>query len=810
MILAILILASNLAHGALTVRVGVHESKPLSFSTKDGIITGIYPEVIQEVARLAGWEIEWVKVSWVEGLQMVQDGRVDLLGPIGFTQERQKRFHFNNEAVFVDWGQIYLSKNYRIHTILDLAGKKVVFQEGHIMGKKLIDLLERFDIDCELESVKDQKKVFEMVSSGNADAGAVNRLFGLINEKSYDIQRSPIIYAPLELRFAAPINGDTKIIDQLDSLLKILKDDKESNYHHILDKWLFGTLEPGRHATMKQVLAIVGIGLAIVLVMFIWMMLLKIQVKTRTKELANSTKRLKKANLLLNAVMENTTDAVFIKNLAGEYLLANTSACKAMGKSLDQVIGKTDGQLFPAESADIINKIDALVLKTTKPQLVEEKLQTVYGETYWLANKSPYLDENKKVRGLIGISRDITELKTVQLEKDKLQDQLRQAHKMEAIGTLAGGIAHDFNNILGIIIGNIELAYDDIPSWNPARKNMDEVKIACFRARDVVRQLLSFSRKTKQSQKPVVINDIVTESTKLLRASIPTTIDINVHLLKENPRILADATQIHQVIINLCTNAAHAMEEEGGILGVEVVKVHIGDEDLLDFGEIETGDYIQIIVTDTGQGIDPEIQKKMFDPYYTSKETGKGTGLGLAVVHGIVKNHNGAISVHSELKKGSTIRVFFPESKLETAKKQISSEALPTGSERILFVDDEISLVEIGRLMMEKLGYGVEIETDSKEALNLFRSNPSRFDLVITDMTMPRLTGEEMAREMLGIRPDIPIILCTGFSDKVNSESVLEVGIRKYIEKPLNQKVFARIIREVLDEPGKKNTRDYF
>lgn len=797
----ILLLASSVGtFGATKVKVGVHETKPLSFTAEDGSLSGIYPDVLKEIARLSGWEIEWKKVTWTEGLKMAQKGEIDLLGPIAFTKERLQNFRFNQEAVFIDWGQVYLSKNSKIKTVLDLEGKTIVFQQNHIMGKTLDDLLKRFDIDYIRVPVKDQKKVFEIIANGEADAGVVNRLFGRMNEKEYDIQKSPIIYSPIELRFATPKTVNNKILKQLDTTLKKIKTDKGSPYHKILDKWLFGKLDSIQLLNLKQIFLAAGVGFIIGLIMLLWMISLKSQVKSRTKELAEKKHQLEDANLLLNAVMENTTDAVFIKNLDGKYILANESTCKAIGKPLENVIGKTDAQLFPSDSADIINTIDALVIDKGNPQLSEEKLHTAYGESYWLSNKSPYFDEKKNIIGIIGISRNITELKNAQREKGKLQSQLRQAHKMEAIGTLAGGIAHDFNNILGIIIGNLELALDDIPKWNPALKNIEEIKVASFRARDVVRQLLSFSRKTEQSQEPIAINDIIKESMSLLRASTPTTIEINTNLPQKSEMILADATQIHQVMINLCTNATHAMEEKGGFLSVEVINIHLTDETTFDLGELSRGDYVQITVQDTGTGIDSATQKKIFDPYYTSKETGKGTGMGLAVVQGIILNHKGAISVHSEINKGTSIKVLFPISDQQKIINSTVSEELPIGHERILFIDDEPSLAKLGKQMIERLGYKVETVTDPEKAFDIFASNPYRFDLIITDLAMPKLTGVNLSKKILAVRPEIPIILCTGFSDKIDSKTVTGIGIKKLLEKPLSKQKFATIIRDVLDK----------
>ncbi len=271
------------------------------------------------------------------------------------------------------------------------------------------------------------------------------------------------------------------------------------------------------------------------------------------------------------------------------------------------------------------------------------------------------------------------------------------------------------------------------------------------------------------------------------------------NLLEETEIIEADATQIHQILINLCTNAVHAMENTPGVLSLEVMKIHLDDNSNFDIGEVNQGEYVQIIVKDTGSGIDPEIQKMMFDPYFTRKEIGKGTGMGLAIVQGIVLNHHGAISVQSKLDEGTSIRLVFPISHQATTQKQEYQASLFTGSEKILFIDDEESLVRIGKKMLEGMGYSVEAKTDSQEALDLFKSNPYQFDLIITDMTMPHLTGDQLSKQMLEIRSDLPIILCTGFSDKISNEKAIELGFRKFLEKPITKQSFAKTIREILD-----------
>ena len=404
---------------------------------------------------------------------------------------------------------------------------------------------------------------------------------------------------------------------------------------------------------------------------------------------------------------------------------------------------------------------------------------------------------------LYSIVHDITARKKAEEEKAALEAQLFHAQKMESIGTLSGGIAHDFNNLLGIILGNAELAMDDLPEWHPAKDNINEIRTASLRARDVVKQLLSFSRKTDPKKKPVKLVQIVEDALKFLRFSIPASIEIHHNKINDtDDTIFADSTQINQVMINLFTNAAHAMENTGGVITIDVENIYLDQVSAADYPDLLPGRYVKLTVSDTGTGIDPEIKDRIFDPYFTTKEVGKGSGIGLSVVHGIVKSHNGAIFVDSKFGKGTTFSIFFPVIEEEAVIETESVEKLPTGNERILIVDDEESMVDIGRRRLERLGYQVEARTNPIEALELFRANPDQFDLVITDMTMPHLTGDKLVKEILNIRPDIPTVLCTGFSEKIDEEKAKEIGVRQYIEKPFDKHKLSILIRNVLDHPG--------
>jgi signal transduction histidine kinase len=411
-----------------------------------------------------------------------------------------------------------------------------------------------------------------------------------------------------------------------------------------------------------------------------------------------------------------------------------------------------------------------------------------------------YLVLSTRLRSYTVSLRQVNEQLLQEQEKRiQLEHELVQAQKMEAIGTLAGGIAHDFNNILSAILGFTELAQEDCLPESSVAKDLDEVVRAAGRARDLVKQILAFSRQAETEKMPLQASVIVKEIIKLLRSSLPSTIDIRQDIDQDAGLILADPTQIHQILMNLCTNAFHAMEEAGGILSLSLKKKVLSQEDLVGVPLVQPGKFIQLSVEDNGKGVPPEIRERIFDPYFTTKETGKGTGMGLAIVHGIVKSYGGFITCRSQPGEGTVFEIILPSLEMPIVQEAEPFELLPTGSEHILLVDDEDMLVEMGQAMLEKLGYRVTIQTSSIEALSAFKNQPKAFDLVITDQTMPQMTGIDMAREMLQIRPDLPIILCTGYSNQVSGEKARSIGVKGFALKPLARKDIAGIIRKVLD-----------
>ncbi len=413
----------------------------------------------------------------------------------------------------------------------------------------------------------------------------------------------------------------------------------------------------------------------------------------------------------------------------------------------------------------------------------------------WLMiNATPELDADGNITNVIVAFVDIT-------EKIRTEKQLRQSHKMESLGTMAGGICHDFNNILSAILGFAELSIADVEEGTFLKNALNEILIAGKRAKKLVRRILAFSRQIEKSYKPMDATPIVQESIRLMRSILPASIHIADDIAPDSGSILSDPTQLHQIIINLCTNAGHALEEKGGTLEVSLGNVSFDETVREKYPDLKPGEYLRLSVCDSGGGIPADIIEKIFDPYFTTKNEGRGTGLGLSVVHGLVKSHGGHISVSSEVNKGTCFHVYFPQASKQKDIIQPSQETtILSGSERILVVDDERPILKALQLNLERLGYTVIIISSSVEALGTFIESPDAFDLIITDMAMPELAGDELARAIKAIRPDIPIILCTGFSYKTENQRLSTLPIDELLMKPVENKTLAKTVRRVLND----------
>lgn len=513
--------------------------------------------------------------------------------------------------------------------------------------------------------------------------------------------------------------------------------------------------------------------------------------------------KLKEKTEFLDTIIESAALSTWISDDKGTAIKTNKACLELFGAEENEVVGKYN--LFK----------DTLIQKNGFMPDIKRVFQEgvsasfvidydlgavdhvdVKGANYKTINSifTPILDSSGTVSNVIVQTIDLTDVRT-------MESKWIQSQKMESIGNLAGGIAHEFNNMLAIIIGNNEIIIDDLPKNSLLRESADEIRIASLRARDVVKQLLTFSRQDNAVHKVLDLRFELEESIKLIRSSTPANIVIEKTLLETSYPIMGNSTQINQLLINICNNAIDAVPDKGGRITIDLSSESIDKTQSKPLTDLKPGRYGKLVVGDNGMGMDNGTLAKIFEPYFTTKDIGKGSGIGLAVVHGIVERHGATIIAESQIGNGTTITIFFP-AHAEICESEISAPNMrpPTGDEHILFVDDEPSIAKLGKRLLESLGYTINSTTNPEKALNMVRADPDRFDLVISDMAMPNMTGDQMVYEIKEIRKDIPTILCTGYSTKISNKIAMEIGVSAFIMKPLDKSELAEVVRRVLDE----------
>ncbi|OPY71466.1 MAG: Blue-light-activated protein [Syntrophorhabdus sp. PtaU1.Bin002] len=504
-------------------------------------------------------------------------------------------------------------------------------------------------------------------------------------------------------------------------------------------------------------------------------------------------KRMEEERRRLATAVEQSAEGVLIMDRNGVARYVNPAFERISGYSRDDIIGRRPDTIAVDKRGELFKRMrDAMKKGDTWAGRAATRRKD--GTRYQVdLTISPMKDASGKIVDYVAIGRDVT-------EQVRLEQQVRHGQKMEAIGTLAGGIAHDFNNIIAGIIGFIEIVLEDTPLEGPLHHRLELALKGAHRGRDLVKQILTFSRKAEPEKKPTRLGPVVGEVIPMLRASIPTTIEIRQNIQAGSDLVLADRTQIHQVLMNLCSNAAHAMSDGGGVLEVQVEDVDFGADAEIKHPDLRNGKYIKLTVNDTGCGMEADVLDRAFEPFFTTKSPGEGTGMGLSVVHGIVRSHGGAITVKSRPGQGSAFHVFLPVVEGDCVTEADESKHTPKGKGCILFVDDEDLLVRMNEDRLSRLGYKVVAKTSSIEALDVFRAAPERFDLVITDYTMPNMTGIDLSREMRLVRADVPIILCSGLHEPLAPETVSEVGIKGVLMKPVDKREFAELVHRVLEQ----------
>jgi PAS domain S-box-containing protein len=1021
-----------------TVRVGVSENPPQVFSTPQGTYQGLDIDILEHIAAKEGWHLTYVHGSWQQCLDRLQRGETDLQVAIAFSKERAKRYAFNREPIFCNWGQFFALPGNRLKSILFLDHKVLALVKNDIHALAFKKLVKKFDLHPTYIYVDTYSEALQLVANHVAEAGLANRLFGVTRAADFGLVRTPIIFNPIEIHYAAPIHGNRDLLRAIDHHLKRLKKDPDSLYYQAINRWI--TAEPTSSLLPGWVMPTLKVMAALLVVILAVFFYTQRQIRIKTIALRRLLEKEKKLRNELARSEEKfrlafhlSPDAITLSGEDGRLVEVNQGFCVSTGYNRGEVIGRDpvevglwknpeeriqlrsqlldagrvdlkeieyvhkNGQTIQARVSAVRFEFDGCtyflsichdISKFKAQQKALEQAEQQWRQTFdaitdlitvqdrerrvLLANRAardyfkteksgnhaclrlhacedkpcptcpieqtfrektpqssvvhldksgtsffvsthPIFNGQKEPDQVVLIARDITREITLEKERillavaieqsteaviitdprariryvnkaferttgytrdeamDKnprflqsgkhdrifyqqmwstllsgktwhgrlinrrkngelleeeasispvvdsqgelinyiavtrdithekeLEQQLQQAQKLEAIGTLAGGIAHDFNNILGAILGFAEMASMQLPEKHPARNDISSIISASHRAVDLVRQILTFSRQDRTEFHPVKLQYILKESIKLLTASLPATITLHQQIDNHCPPVLGDPTLLHQVILNLCTNAKHAIGENKGTIKISLsVCENNADADLPLSPAIDA--CVVLEVADDGCGMDAETKKRIFDPFFTTKPKNKGTGLGLAVTHGIIQQHQGTIQVRSAPGQGTSFRIFLPLLDQAVLPEEMDVPLdLPRGEEHIVLVDDEESLADIFRRILVDLGYRVTMFTSSPKAFGYVEENSADIDLLITDMTMPAMTGIDLALRVQELKPGLPIILCTGFSEAIDQAEATRLGFSAFLLKPISQHKLARTVDRLL------------
>lgn len=778
------------------------EFKPIEFFNDSGRYDGMGADYARIIGNKLGIHFEIIRcANWTEVIEKAKKREIDVLNAVVRSPQREKYLIFPTPYLKIPSVIIVRKTVSEALTMEMLAGMRVVM----VAGYGYVDLLHNRYPQIQVDLVEDLQTALRKVSFGMADA-----FVGDLATASYYIELDKITNLKLAGETEpANISGfgvrsDWPVLASiLDKGVALIEDGEKKA---IFGKWIHLETAPGLTIEgLRRLILAVILGLVFMIASFVvWSRTLNKQVRLRTQELQQEISERKVVEQALREsekrfvdLAENSSDWIWEVDEDGVFMYSSPSVEDVMGYTVEEITGQSGFDQLASygaeESSEQFRQFSSEKRAFTSYITVNKRADG--SDVVVESSGVPIIDSKGVFRGYRGITRNIT-------ERTELEEQLRQSHKMEAIGTMAGGIAHDFNNILAAIIGYTELAKMDLPLTSKVHESLDEVLLAGKRARDLIKQILTFGRRSQETLQPMEVHPVVTEALNLMRASLPTTITIYREIDEECGYVLANPTNIHQIVVNLCTNASHAIPEEKGEIKVTLKRVSLQAEDIGSDHEGLVGDFVELSVADNGHGMSRETMERVFEPYFTTKEIDKGSGMGLAVVHGIVEDCGGHVKIDSEEGRGTVFRIYFPVIYREMVRVEDDPRkaGIPRGDERVLVVDDEKTVLSLLAAMLERHGYRVTALDDSTKALELLRKTPGAFDLVITDQTMPGVRGSDLALEILRLKPDMLILLCTGYSASISESKAKALGITEFMLKPMNQKKLLTTVRRILDE----------
>ena len=783
------------------VRVGIFPFEPINFINDDGVAQGFNPDLLREAARVQGWTLSFVPGSWSEGLERLQSGETDLMMSVVYTPERGKLMDYTVESVLEVWGQVFAHPDSNIETITDLSGQPVGLMRKDINGRNFKKTAEKLGVSCEYFEFANFSEIFAAVKNGKLVAGIAPQHFGLRHAADYDLAPTSIQFSPVRLHFTTQKGQWQNLLSQLDIQLNNWKLDKDSYYYQRLAYWL-GVIQIKTEVFPVWLLTSIGVVVSVASLLLLLSLLLKSQVKKRTAELAQSNAELsnshKRYENLIGSMIQPMALHEIICDPGGtpvdyRFLAVNPAYQKLLKKPAIEILGKRVLELLPSTEHHWIETFGQVALSGEPIHF--QNYFAEFDRHFDIAAYSPAKGQ------FAAIFTDITERIKVEEERRRLEEQVLQSQKLESLGVLAGGIAHDFNNILMAVLGHCELALRRVSPESPATPNLEQIKGSASKAADLANQMLAYSGKGKFVVAPQDLSKIIEEMEQMLTVSVSKKVVLRYEFVEHLPTVEADATQLRQIILNLAINASDAIGDRSGVVAITTGVMDCDQtylsETWLD-EQLPAGQYVFLEVTDTGCGMEQELVKRIFEPFFSTKFTGRG--LGMAAVLGIVRGHKGAIKVYSEVGKGTTFKVLLPAaSKPAVLFDRETSLAPLQGSGLVLLVDDDESVRSIGRALLEELGFEVVTATDGRDAMEIYEQQYPQIRFVLMDLTMPHLDGEQAFREMRRVNAEVKVIMSSGYNEQDVSQKFVGKGLSGFLKKPYQLSVLQEAIRKLLD-----------